>query len=111
METIDLNRIREALPNRAEVKLIKYKGVSPAIEIHVTPSLSEKDFEMCKQWQREIIGQQNISEFYTEETGHHWYVFLKRVPLEFANVSDSDLNTFTNLKLTGAGGVLESIKK
>lgn len=74
---IDLERIKKALPNRAVVKLIKYKGKYPAIEVKISPSLSEEDFEMCKKWQKEIIGKENISEIYTEETGHHWYVFLK----------------------------------
>lgn len=74
---IDLQRIKDALPNRASVELIKYKGKSPAIEVKISPSLSEEQFEECKQWQREIIGKENIIEFYTEETGHHWYVFLK----------------------------------
>ena len=74
---IDLQRIKDALPSRAKVELIKYKGKSPAIEVRITPALSEEEFEECKQWQREIIGKENISEFYTEETGIHWYVFLK----------------------------------
>ena len=74
---IDLQRIKDALPNRAKVELIKYKGKSPAIEVKITPSLNEDEFEECKQWQREIIGVENINEFYTAETGSHWYVFLK----------------------------------
>lgn len=54
------------------------------------PSLSKrfpktfgKVFEQIKQWQREIIGEDNISEFFTETTGQHWKVFLKRKPLTF----------------------------
>ncbi len=77
MGIIDLNRIREALPNRSIVKYIKYKDKSPAIECKVVPRLSDDDFEMCKQWQREIIGN-SIVEFYTEETGSHWYVFIEK---------------------------------
>ena len=95
MIQIDLNRIRQRLPNRAEVTLIKYKGKSPALICKVSPPLSEEDFEMCKEWQREIIGKENISEFYTEETGHFWYVFLKRIPMELEGVSDNDINSFT----------------
>lgn len=102
MTKIDLNRIREALPNRAEVKLIKYKGKTPAIECKISPSISDKDFEMCKQWQREILGDA-ITEFYTEETGHHWFIFLKRIPIEFVNANDSDVNSFTNIKLVENG--------
>lgn len=107
MITIDLNRIREGLPNRADVKLIKYKGKSPAIECKISPSISDADFEMCKQWQREIIGKENIMEFYTEETGHHWFVFLKRIPMEFINAEDKDINSFTGMKLVENGGLAE----
>ena len=55
---------------------------------------------MCKQWQSGIIGDANISEFYTEESGKHWFVYLKGVPMEFANLSDEDVKTFTGLDLT-----------
>ncbi len=87
METIDLNRIRESLPQRAEVELRKQSSVGgsiPYIRIFVPePSLSEEDFEMVKNWQRDIIGSENLSEFYTEETGRLWLIYLKRKPLEF----------------------------
>lgn len=99
MITIDLNKIREALPDRADVRLIKHMGKSSAIECKVSPPLSDSDFEMCKNWQREIIGQENIFEFYTEETGHHWFVYLKRIPIEFINIEDKDVNSFTGMKL------------
>ena len=77
---MNLDRIKKALPDRAKVTLKKTKQLIPYLDIKINPSLSEKDFEMCKDWQREIIGKENISEFYTEETGHHWKVFLKRTP-------------------------------
>ncbi|WP_394749594.1 hypothetical protein [Spongiimicrobium salis] len=82
---IDLQRIKQALPKRAKVELIKYRGKSPAIEVKISPALSEEDFEQCKEWQRQIIGKENINEFYTEETGSHWYVFLKQknTPISF----------------------------
>ncbi len=103
MITIDLNRIREALPNRTTVTLGKTKHSTPYLEIFVEPSLSDEDFEMCKNWQREIIGNENIMEFYTEETGHHWYVYLKRVPMEFLNASNENVNSFTKMKLLDNG--------
>jgi hypothetical protein len=110
MTTIDLNRIRKALPNRAKVTLVKYNGSqigkgSPAIRVVCYPTLSEKDFEMCKQWQREIIGDDNISEIYTETTGGDWFVFLKRMPMEFVNASDEDVNSFTNMDLIKEGTI------
>lgn len=108
MTVIDLNRIREALPKRAKVNLGKTRKGSPYIECIVRfPSLYEKGtkeeeaiVEEVFQWQREIIGKENISEFYTEETGSHWFVFLKRVPLEFINVSDNDINSFQKWNLS-----------
>lgn len=102
---VDMGRIRQALPDRAEVKLIKYQSKSPAIECFVDPSLSEEDFEMCMDWQRQIIGVENISEFYCEETGRHWFVFLKRVPFEFQNVTDDDINSFFGLRLVENGSL------
>lgn len=103
MTTINLDRIRTALPNRATVTLGKTKNSVPYLEIFVEPSLSEGDFEMCKNWQREIIGKENIMEFYTEETGHHWFVYLQRVPMEFIGASDEDVNSFTKMELVKDG--------
>ena len=100
MIKIDLDRIRKALPDRATVKPIKYKGKTPALECTVTPALNEDDFEMCKQWQREIIGDDNIAEFYTEETGHHWYVFLKRKQMTLENTTDEDVLSFAGVNAT-----------
>ena len=47
------------------------------IRFQRNPSLNEMEFEVCKKFQRAIIGNENILEFYTEETGHDWKVFLK----------------------------------
>lgn len=85
MVTIDLKKIREALPKRAKVKLGETNKGTHYIECIVRhPSLYEKgtreeerDVAQVFEWQREIIGKQNISEFYTEETGSHWYIYLK----------------------------------
>lgn len=109
MITIDLNRIREALPKIAKVTLGKTEKGTPFIECKVFfPSLYEKgtreeeeNLNMVLQWQREIIGNENIMEFYTESTGAHWYIYLKRKPYDFINLSDNDVNSFTKLKLAG----------
>ena len=98
MITIDLNRLREALPDRANVFLRKQDSV-PFLDIHVYPSLSDEDFEMCKNWQLEIIGKENIMEFYTQEEGRHWYVYFKRQPIEFINVSNNDVNSYTSMNI------------
>jgi hypothetical protein len=113
MITIDLNRIREALPKRAKVTLGKTKKGTPFIECIVRfPSLydkgtkeEEQDVDRVFEWQREIIGKENIMEFYTEETGSHWYIYLNRVPMEFLNTSDEDINSFTKLPLMVDGKV------
>jgi hypothetical protein len=109
MKVIDLNRIREALPEEAIV-VLKKKDSIPYLEIFVYPFLSDEDFEMCKNRQREIIGKQNIMEFYTEETGHHWFVYLQRVPMEFINIVDDDINSFTGLELVKDNEVIKNIK-
>lgn len=97
---IDMDRIRKALPKHAIVILRKKESVI-FLECFVRwPFLSENDFEMCKQWQREIIGQEYISEFYTETIGTYWLVYLKRVPLEFINTTDTDINTYTGLHIS-----------
>jgi hypothetical protein len=113
MKTIDLNRIRKALPKRANVTLVKYNGSqigkgSPTIRVICYPTLSESDFEMCKKWQREIIGEENISEFYTETTGGEWFVFLKRIEWEFQNATDEDINSYSNMNLVKDGKINRS---
>lgn len=104
--TIDMQRIREALPARAIVALRKKttpKGTICYIECIVrNPGLYSKGtseegktVEEVFEWQREIIGKENIMEFYTEETGSHWFIYLQRVPLEFTNLSDKDIETYS----------------
>lgn len=110
MKTIDLDRIRKGLPDRAKVTLVKYNGSeigkgSLAIRVVCYPSLSEIDFKMCHQWQREIIGEENILEFYTETTGADWFVFLKRQPYTFENANDDDVNSFTKMELVKDGKI------
>lgn len=102
---VDLDRLREALPKHAKVILRKKKtekGKVALLECIVPhPSLSKKDFEMCKQWQTGIIGKAHISEFQTEDPGKHWFVYLAGLPMEFTNLSDEDVKTFTGLDLSG----------
>ena len=100
---VDLKRIREALPSSANVKLCK-KESTCYIECFVNPSLNDNDFEMCKEWQREILGDL-ILEQYTLETGRLWYVYLKREVIEFVNITDEDINSFTNMNLVKDGKV------
>lgn len=81
-QIIDLKRIKDALPNRAEVAITRYNGSqeglgSRCIKVFIPePSLDENDFKQCLQWQREILGD-TLNEFYTEETGRLWYAYLK----------------------------------
>src|SRR5690349_16018478 len=96
---IDMQRIREALPKRAIVNL-KWKqnknNRSLFIECIVRwPSLfsqgTKEEAEQIEQvlsWQRQIIPKEAISEFYTEETGNHWFIYLNRIPIEFINCTD-----------------------
>lgn len=102
MEKIDMQRLRDALPKHAVIILRKDKSPWPWLDCYVRfPSLSETDFEMCKVWQCEIIGKENISEFFTEETGNHWKVYLKREQFEFVNTTDTDIRTFSGLDIMG----------
>lgn len=109
MITIDLQRIRETLPKRAEVTLGKTKSGSPFILCRVQfPSIcptrskeEDEELAMIYQWQEDIIGKENISEFYSEDTGRLWYIYLKRVPMEFINLENKDLDTFTGLDISG----------
>lgn len=107
---IDMQRIREALPKHAKVFLRKKqtsKGSCVYLECFIRwpdlgdmyPMTYEEEFETLKQWQREIIGMENISEFFTEETGNHWLVYFKRVPMEFISTTDEDLKTYTGLDI------------
>ena len=87
---IDLQRIKDALPNRAEVTITKYNGSqedkgSRCIKVFIPePSLDENEFDQCVKWQMEILGD-SCGEIYTEETGRLWYVYLKfnNKPIEF----------------------------
>lgn len=103
---IDMQRIREGLPMRAQVKL-KWKqnkeNRSLFIECIVRfPGLydkgtkeEEKQLSEVLKWQREIIPAEAISEFYTEETGSHWIIYLKRIPLTFQNCTNEDIKAYS----------------
>jgi len=111
MIKIDMQRIRETLPKHGTAKLykkiIKDKSVC-FIECWIkNPSLSEmfpmtceKDYEMILDWQRQIVGNA-LSEFYTEQTGHEWKIYLKRVPMEFINATDEDLKNYSGIDIKG----------
>lgn len=114
MKVIDMKRIREALPARAVVKLKKKKtseGNIVYIECLVRwPGLYDKGsseeqkiVDEVFKWQRQIIGAENISEFYTEETGSHWLIYLKRIPMEFINTTDADINSYSGLEIITDG--------
>ncbi len=103
---IDMQRLRDALPKHAVVKL-RWKqnkeNRSLFIECIVRwPGLYEKGtkeeealVDEVLKWQREIIPAEAISEFYTEETGSHWLIYLKRAPLTFVNASDEDIKSYS----------------
>lgn len=106
MAVIDMQRLRDALPKHAVVNL-RWKqnkeNRSLFIECIVRfPSLynkgtreEEEQLNQVLQWQREIIPAEAISEFYTEETGSHWLIYLKRIPIEFTNCTDEDVKSYT----------------
>jgi len=92
MPIIDLTKIRATLPKRGEVSIKKNKKKSLYIECIVRfPSLykdgtkeEEKKLGEVIRRQCKIIGEENISEIYTEETGSHWLIYLKNnIPFDF----------------------------
>lgn len=100
MPQIDMQRLRDTLPKRAVVKLKWHhtaENRSLVIECVVKdPALEDEDMiEQVKEWQREIIGAENIAEFYTHETGCHWSIYLKRIAFEFINVTNEDIQNYT----------------
>lgn len=109
MVIIDMKRIREALPKRAIVKL-RHKTKPPTsvfIECIVSPGLyvegtkeEEQTLKEVFDWQRAIIGKENISEFYTLETGRHWHIYLKRVPMEFINTTSEDIKSYVGINIS-----------
>lgn len=100
-----MQRIRETLPKHGTATLHK-KVIGGKSTVYIEcwikhPSLSEmypmtyeNDFEMIKQWQREIIGEA-LSEFFTEQTGHEWKIYLKRIPMDFTNTTDEDIKSYS----------------
>lgn len=92
MVQIDFKRVKDALPKRAIVNISETPKGNSFIECIVRwPGLYEKGTKAEQntvdevfKWQREIIGSENISEFYTEETGSHWYIYLNK-KVEFIN--------------------------
>lgn len=117
MDIIDMQRVREALPKRAFVQLRKKNSI-PYIYIKIAnPSMmeygnetqQEKDIEMIFEWLRDIVGRNNVSEFYRHSTGSPWELWLKRNQYEFINLNDDDINGFVNFKLIENGSVCATI--
>ena len=111
MKTIDMQRVREALPKRAYVQLRK-KNSTPYIYIKIAnPSMmeygnekqQEQDIEMIFDWLRDIVGRENVSEFYRHSTGSPWELWLKRHEYEFINTTDDDINGFTSMNIVENG--------
>jgi hypothetical protein len=96
MIKIDLQKIRDTLPSNSVVKILKREvnGESfPYIECQIEPSLyhrhpieAEKDFNMIKEWQRQIVGEA-LSEFYTYTECGRWAIYLKPVTLMIININ------------------------
>lgn len=105
---IDFERIKTALPNRADVKPILYNGRTPAIEVKIeNPTLTDSEFNMCLDFQRQIIGTENISEFYTEEQGRHWYVFLNKKKVTYLNYPNLS-GTSDDIRISYTQGTIKS---
>ncbi len=102
---IDLQKIRDTLPKHGRVLLGKEKSVcyidckveSPSLG-DMYPKTFERDFKMIKEWQRQIVGKA-LMEIYTFTEGSRWRIWLRRIPIEFINASDEDVNNYTNLDL------------
>jgi hypothetical protein len=111
MRVIDMKRVREALPNRTKVELKRYVSSDNQTGLYINifikePSLSDSDFEMVKDWLRDIVGKENILEFFTEETGRDFRVYLKRQPLEISNLSDDDCNNIAGHEIVKEGSLI-----
>lgn len=79
MKTIKFDDIISALPEHADITMQKHPINGLRFEIVVPhPCLTEKEHADVINKHREIIGVENIAEFYTEETGHHWFIYLKK---------------------------------
>lgn len=87
MLTVNLNEIEATISkyNKANVVLTKYYN-SPAIKCTMRPTSEqyedEAQFDAVKAAQRAIVGDA-FQEFYTETTFSEWYIYLKRIPIEF----------------------------
>ncbi|MBA9078333.1 hypothetical protein [Rufibacter quisquiliarum] len=107
MKTIDLTRIREALPSGANVTLRKTDKGTPYLDVRIYPGLyvkgskeEERDLEEVLQWHMDIIGKENIMEIDTQETGSRWNTYLKKQPYDFIGLQDKDVDSFTGLPIT-----------
>lgn len=109
MLVVDLLKIRETLPKHGTATLYK-REVEGKTVCYIqcwikNPSLSEmypksyeEDFEMIKQWQREILGAA-LGEFYTEQTGLEWKIYLKMIPIQFINATNEDIENYSGFSV------------
>lgn len=111
MIQIDMQRLRDALPKRAIVKLrwkqnkdnrslfIEFIVHGPGLYSKGTRE-EEQILDQVISWQRGIIPKEAINEFYTEETGSHWIIYLRRIPIEFINATDEDIKSYSGYSVS-----------
>ena len=79
-QTISISEFKALLPSHAEVTFQRKKGQTGRafleIQVKIHPSLSEKEHDALT---NKIIAHygEDLIEVYTEETGHHFYVYLR----------------------------------
>ncbi len=99
---IDMQKLRDTMPKGGAI--ILRHNTKPPTSIYLYcevanfakrfPITWEKDFQMIKDWQRQILGDAFL-EFYTHTEGARWTIYLKRVILTLNNVTDHDILTYT----------------
>jgi hypothetical protein len=82
---IELDRIKQAVPKKTNITRGMNMRGKYYIEFLVpTPGIEDEElFVLCKRWLRDIIGSENIMEFYTHEEGRHWTIYLNALPHEY----------------------------
>lgn len=79
-QKIDLSELRALLPERATINFQRKKGQTQrwylSIEVTITPSVPEKDYDILVQKIISLYGE-DLIEVYTEETGHWFFVYLR----------------------------------
>lgn len=100
MTTIDLDKMTETMqPVNGRVLLTKHYN-SPAIKCTARPTSAqyedEKLFDSIKAAQKELVGDA-FEEFYTETTMEEWYIYLKRIPIEFLSDDQSHADNWLKI--------------